>query len=696
MRIAVQSSQDPSTHKPNHRDYLHQDLRKTTLWSEVDDYLNNIFTPKIDQVSAAADLAASPDGKQIAFTGTINSSNWRDSPPKKRICILSTSSSSRQLEVISAGPNTDHLPKWSPDGKTLAFLSDRNETGILQLNLLDTQRIGEAKSVSTPGEGAVEDFHWAPDGKRILLLVAGREAEKGDADGSGRIGKGKKDKVPEWMPSVDYGDLSEAWRTLWAYDLDTRESKRVSSPGCNPWEAAWCGSNAVVSIASDSPSEDVWYGATLRIKNLDEGEDGKEKVVYVPKRQLAFPTASPSGEKIAVIEGLASDRQLVAGDIVVVNTRSETKTRIPDLGVDVTHITWRNEDVLSYIGLRGLHTVASQYPASSHIPEWEHHGAIAGGLYPVATLLPGNDIAIVKESWTQPPEITIISRKKESVETRTLLSFSHSGYESLHKDLGPMKTITWHAEDGLELQGLLHLPKSTKGKAPLITSVHGGPVYANLNTSAGVGLTTFLNLKGYAVFCPNPRGSSGRGRAFAEAVLGDMGGADAQDILSGIKSVCDTHADTIDADKIGVIGGSYGGFMASLLPTLSPIFKASVSMSAVTDWHSFHMTTNIPTFDRFFLDDDPFSRKGGRYLDRSPVMDAGKYKTPVLQTAGAQDLAVPQSQAVQYHRACLERGVESVMVLYPGEGHGVRTFPALMDLLVRSAAWFERFMPVEG
>jgi dipeptidyl aminopeptidase/acylaminoacyl peptidase len=306
-------------------------------------------------------------------------------------------------------------------------------------------------------------------------------------------------------------------------------------------------------------------------------------------------------------------------------------------------------------------------------------------------LLLGNDIAVVLESWTRAPEIAIISRSKGLVVIKTILSFTHSGYDTLYENLGPMKSITWHAADGLEIQGFLHLPKNPKGKVPLIVSVHGGPVFANLNLSARLGQTTFLNLKGYAIFRPNPRGSSGRGQGFAEMVLGDMGGADTQDILSGISAICDTRANVIDADKIAVIGGSYGGFMASLLPTISPIFKAAVSMSAVTDWNSFHTTSNIPAFDKFFLHDSPYR---GQYLERSPIINAGKYETPILQTAGMDDHTVPHSQAIEYHKACLEQGVESALVLYPGEGHGVRGFPALIDLYVRSASWLQRFVPV--
>jgi dipeptidyl aminopeptidase/acylaminoacyl peptidase len=207
-------------------------------------------------------------------------------------------------------------------------------------------------------------------------------------------------------------------------------------------------------------------------------------------------------------------------------------------------------------------------------------------------------------------------------------------------------------------------------------------------------LTSLLTSQGYAVFRPNPRGSAGRGQAFSSAVIGDMGGADAYDILSGITAICSSNPSLFDTSRLGVFGGSYGGFMASLLPTLSPMFAASVSMAAVTDWHSFHTTSNLGVFDTLFIEADPYTLEGGKkYLAQSPIMNVGKYKTAILQTAGTADLAVPMSQAVQYHRAMLEKGVESAIAIYPGEGHGVSKFPAIIDLMVRMVGWFDRFMP---
>lgn len=681
MREAEISQSQPPSQKSNN---TQQDLRNTQLWEEVDDYFRTFFDPTIDKVSGASDLAASPAGKHIAFTGSIHGADWRETAPKGKICMIDVETS--KLEIITSGNGSERLPKWAPDGKSLAFLSDR-EKGLFQLYLLTVGGLGEAKPVAKVS-GMVENFHWSPDGSRILIQAAGRDADRDGGSGSGKVGQPKKD-LPAWMPIVDSGDLSEAWRTLWVYNLEETKLTKVSKHGSNPWEAAWCGPDAIVSVASNSPLEDAWFNATLRITSL---KDESEREIYVPKRQLSCPVATPSGDKITVIEAVASDRGIVAGDIKIIDPETGTVGEVPLRGpraMDVTQLIWKDEFNLFYIGLRGLQTVADQWPPYPYNPAWISSEACGGGFMPSATLISKEDFAVVVESWEKAPELCIQGLGKR----KTLFSFHHDGYDKLRGKLGPMQPFTWKGSDGLEIQGFLHHPKKG-GKVGLVASVHGGPVFQHMNTVAGIGWTTFLNMKGYAVLRPNPRGSSGRGQKFAEAVLGDMGGEDAQDILLGIKAVCESHPSRYDVEKIGVIGGSYGGFMASLLPTLRPMFAASVSMAAVTDWHSFHTTSNIPTFDQLFLNADPFSPKGGRYLERSPVMNAGKYKTPVLQTAGSDDLAVPSSQAVQYHRACLQKGVESAIAIYPGEGHGVRKFPAIIDLFVRGFGWFDRFMPM--
>jgi dipeptidyl aminopeptidase/acylaminoacyl peptidase len=196
--------------------------------------------------------------------------------------------------------------------------------------------------------------------------------------------------------------------------------------------------------------------------------------------------------------------------------------------------------------------------------------------------------------------------------------------------------------------------------------------------------------RGYAVLMPNPRGSAGRGRDFAAMVVGDMGGADARDVLAGIDALVERGI--ADPARIGVTGGSYGGFMSCWLPTLDDRFAASVAISPVTDWYSQHFNSNIGRWDAEFLAAEP-TDAGGAYRDRSPVMFADRVRTPTLVTAGVNDRCTPPGQAVEFFRALRWHGVETELVLYPEEGHGVRKLPTAIDLGARMAGWFERFMP---
>jgi dipeptidyl aminopeptidase/acylaminoacyl peptidase len=176
-------------------------------------------------------------------------------------------------------------------------------------------------------------------------------------------------------------------------------------------------------------------------------------------------------------------------------------------------------------------------------------------------------------------------------------------------------------------------------------------------------------------------------------VVGDMGGGDALDVLAAIDAL--VARGIADPDRIGVTGGSYGGFMSCWLPTRDTRFKASVAISPVTDWHSQHFNSNIGHWDADFLRDRPES-PGGEYHARSPVFFADHVKTPTLLTAGIQDKCTPPGQAVEFYRALRASGVEAEVTLYPQEGHGVRNFPAAIDLTTRMLAWFERFMPPDA
>ena len=202
-------------------------------------------------------------------------------------------------------------------------------------------------------------------------------------------------------------------------------------------------------------------------------------------------------------------------------------------------------------------------------------------------------------------------------------------------------------------------------------------------------MTALLLSRGYAVFCPNPRGSGGRGRAFTDMVVGDMGGADAHDVLSGIDHLVELGL--ADPDRIGVFGGSYGGFMSAWLPAIDERFKAAVSISPVTDWVSQHFTSSLAEWDASFVGGAPTDP--GTFSRFSPVMRHGQLSTPTLLTAGANDRATPPGQAIEFWQALRLQDVPAELVIYPQEGHGVGTYPAVLDFNARLVAWFDRYLP---
>jgi dipeptidyl aminopeptidase/acylaminoacyl peptidase len=302
--------------------------------------------------------------------------------------------------------------------------------------------------------------------------------------------------------------------------------------------------------------------------------------------------------------------------------------------------------------------------------------------------LPDGRFVLTVESYDQYPEVAVVSNG----EARAITSLAHAGADYWKSTGGKIEAVSWPVRDGLEIHGFLVTPDGPP-PYPLIVHVHGGPVFAYRQSWSYLRLARFMVKRGYACLFPNPRGSSGRGQEFARMVYGDMYGEDTHDILAGVDAMVERGI--ADPARLGVTGGSYGGLMSSWLITQTDRFAAAVPVAPVTNNYSQHWTSNIPDFDRLFLQDDP-SRPGGKYFERSPIMFAGQVKTPTLLIAGRRDRCTPPGQAVEFHHALLEHGVESVLVLYPEEGHGVRSYPAYIDYVTRVLDWFLQHMPARS
>jgi dipeptidyl aminopeptidase/acylaminoacyl peptidase len=566
---------------------------------------------------------------------------------------------------LGDGPVTDEgavdaLPRFSQDGSELAFASDRGHTGRMSLWIHGR---GELAVI----DGSIEDIRWSPAGDQLLVLAADLGSDRAGAQTATRIVEAD---APEEDPVVVRP--AQHWRRLYRVDARTGEFQEVSPPGVNVFEFDWAGREAV-AVCTDDPSESAWYDAWIGVLDLSLRSADR---VHDPEWQLQCPRISPGG-RIAWIEGFASDRAVVTGTVNV----HGVGPLAPEL--DVTWIQWADDETLWYAGSRRSASHFGQLRLDGTYDEVYAGDTLVGHRHQQRISLGGGRVCAVFETPEQPPEVVDFTDGTPEPLT------------SLNDELRDVATeadvsdYTWTSFDGLEIQGLLFLPRdAANGPLPLVVYVHGGPT-STWSRQFPMLHWLLLVQAGYAVFLPNPRGSSGRGQDFALANLGDMGGGDLRDILAGVDAL--VH-DGVAADgKVAIMGGSYGGFMSSWAVTQTNRFAAAVPFAVVTNWLSFHNTTNIGQFDKLFLQADPYDPKG-EYTARSPVYHAQKCTTPTLIIHGEVDLCTPLPQATEFYNALVEAGCRTELVIYPREGHGWTEREHQLDAWRRIESWLSEHL----
>jgi dipeptidyl aminopeptidase/acylaminoacyl peptidase len=663
---------------------MRKDLRETPEYAAVAEHIRRLHEPAFGQPHHVTDLVTTADGSRVVVTGSV----YDELAGSPRTAVYEVRDGA--LRALTSGGGSAKAARFAPDGSALAFLSDRAQADVFQLYLLPADQLGEARP-APPVPGTVEFLAWSPDGSRILLGVAGLGAEMADALGSGTAGS-VESGLPDWHPDVESGQPEDAWRSLWVYTPSSGDVAMVSPAGLNVWEAAWSGPGHVLAITSDQPGEDDWYSAVL--SRLDVSTRTATELLRSDV-QLGWPAGTSDGTKAAVVEAVCSDRFIVAGNLIVLDLVTGARCAVDTAGTDVTAVQWLDQNQLGYVGQRHLDSVAgvvdtghAPLPTSLASRELVASGqSWASWFYPAGAFTGADRLVVIRDDYDLPQEIAIVGTSVDEV----LASLAHAGTDYLRSVAGSAANVSWAAPDGTVVEGIVCTPAGA-GPFPLVLHVHGGPIGAyQRRWGMRDYAVPLLVSRGYAVLLPNPRGSSGRGQDFAAAVVGDMGGADTHDYLSGIDAM--VGRGIADPARIGTMGVSYGGFMSAWLVTQDQRFKAAVAGSPVTEWYSFTFTTNIPRWGLWFLDNADPEQPGNQVFTRSPVMHASKARTPTLLTAGAKDRCTPAGQAREFYQALVGHGVDSELVIYPGEGHGVSRFPAVTDYLTRIVTWFERYMP---
>jgi dipeptidyl aminopeptidase/acylaminoacyl peptidase len=605
------------------------------------------------------DLALSPDGSRIATVEQVSGSG---------AAVLERSArDGHVLATIDPCATCSYSDlTFGPDGR-LAFLAHDESTGLVMLDTAVGQRVHNVASVA----GLASAPRFSPDGKRIALLVTLNAQKQAGAT----------------QPGVRLiGEIGEHHdeRRIAVFDtagtVTADAVAPVSPAGRYIYEYDWTPDGAAFVVTSAQGNGDAnWWVATL---DAVDARTGAVRQIAKPDTQLNFPRVSPDGKTVAYIGGLMSDFGAVGGDVYTVPFAGGTPT-------DITAGSRTTNTSLFWLpgGLRATTLAGDTMQVTALTADgtptvlWQRKATLSAGDGRVAFSRDGRSMATVVQDFVHAPAVFAgpvtapvqISHENDGIAPRVAA-----------------RSITWQNEN-YTMQGWLLTPigADPHSAMPMITQVHGGPSSAATPHFLGSGTLVGLIDAGYAIFLPNPRGSFGQGEAFVRANRRDFGGGDLRDILAGIDAV--ERQAPIDDNRLGLMGGSYGGFMAMWANTQTDRFKAIVAAAGLSNWISYYGTNGINTWMLPFFGktmyDDPEA-----YWNVSAVNFARQAHTPTFIYVGERDIEVPPTQSIEWWHALKDMGVPTSLVIYADEGHGLRQPEHRADAEKRTIAWFDTYL----
>jgi dipeptidyl aminopeptidase/acylaminoacyl peptidase len=636
-------------------------------------------------IRTPADPQLTSDGRLVAFT--LN--EWLpDQPkPRERIWVVDVEGTG-EPRPFTDGPKGDTSPRWSPDGATLAFVSERDDAdkGHPQI-YLQPRAGGSARRLCRMPNG-VGRLQWSPDGGRIAFLSS------------------------EGAPHTSGPKVNEELRhtRLWTVRPESDTPELVTPPDVTVWRYAWSPDSTQLAVFySTRPGETEWYRGQL---GLVSAHGGAVRQITRLTRQAEAPTFSRDGKTLYFILGEWSDRGLVGGEVCALDLTTDggaPRTLTPGIEISISWLRELPDGRLLYAAWDNLaNQVGLLDPATGHLTPLTPNFWLGDGAWPRLSITPDGarfaathcDAAHAVDVWLG--ELDAQDSKSgsngktpsDAVAWRELTRLNPLAEETLA--LATSRRIAYEGAGGWRIEGFFTPPLDARRGTPppLVLLVHGGPTSAfresYLQTATLTERTVqLLAAAGFAVLWVNPRGSIGRGVVFADAVLGDPGGGDYEDLRRGVDYV--VAQGWADGERAGIFGWSYGGFMTAWAVTQTPRFKAAVMGAGICDFHSFHAQSNIADWDMRVLAADPLERPEW-YRQHSAITYARRVTTPTLILHGEVDPSVPVNQSDAFYRALRERGVPTELAIYPGEGHGIRERDHLRDLFARLIRWFETYL----
>ena len=656
------------------------------------------------------DPQISPDGTKVLFEVKTVTDQGKLRSYKTQIYIAYLDKAQTEMHEFTSGTGNDICPRWSPCGAKVAFLSDRGKDKN-QLYILSLEG-GEAVK-ATSLEGGVSSPAWSPDGKKIAFCALGTDKpdDEDSWDGSGvRVITRLRHK----LDSV--GFLPENKYQVFVLDVDSGEVTQLTTGPYDCLEPEWSHDGRhIVFVSSRFPDRDL---SLVRDLWLVPAEGGELEKLTSSNAVLHSPSWSPDGRSIACYGHDNEYRGATVPGVCLVDPEGgpvRFLTRSAQLGVgqapgsDVVSASaskpvWSVDGKTVYFsaldrGATGLYSVDVDTMSINHVAGgksaiygWSK--AVSCDKFAVAVTSPG----IIGDLWcvdlsvdTAKPGDAALEITGGKGEVRRLTHVNQELLESLY--LSCSEEVEVEAYDGQRLQAWIMKPVGMQdGKQyPVVLHIHGGP-------HSAYGFAFFHELqvlasRGYGVVFGNPRGSTGYGQEFVAATRHDWGGTDYSDVMA----IADFAAKLpwVDSDRMGVTGGSYGGYMTNWITGHTNRFKAAVSCRSTCNRFSQFGTSDAAYMNgEFEFDGDPWDNPEA-YLSRSPIMYVRNVETPLLLIHSEGDLRCPISQAYEMFVALKKLKKTVVMVSFPGEDHNLsRTGKPLyrVERLEYIVAWFDTYM----
>jgi dipeptidyl aminopeptidase/acylaminoacyl peptidase len=614
------------------------------------------------------DVEISPDGEHVAAVEGDSSSSG--GAPTIRSLVIRQAKTGAAVSVALPCGSVPQCwpasPTWSSDGKHLSFTLRTPGSHARSIYTVAADGSGLTKLLDFGG--TIIELRSMPDGRLAMLATQNAKKEVGATEAGAPIS----------------GDLGAASPEQRIAVLDRGALRWISPPDLFVYEYDWRGAEqGFVGTAAPGDGDNNWWIAKLYAFS-EKGADAR--VVYSPsdsRQQLAVPKVSRDGSMVAFIAGIMSDFGSTGGDVYTVRLDGGSAVNVtPGMKASASAIGWRCDGHLQAELLAGdkLEFVDLGLGHAATPPRLLWSGAESiNNRHGISTACPVGFTADAHESFTNPPEIEIgpIGHWKDLTAVNAGMSL-HAHVQSV-----------WWKSDGFDVQGWLMLPLHADTKMPMIVSVHGGPAASVTPSFSGPGLNTALLEHGYAIFRPNPRGSYGQGERFTQANVRDFGHGDLRDILAGIDAAAKVAS--IDIERLGLTGGSYGGFMTMWGITQTNRFKAAVAAAGISDWLSYYGENGIdawmiPYFGASAYDDPAI------YAQSSAINYIHAAKTPTFAYVGENDIECPAPQTQEFWHAMKAMNVPTSVVIYPGEGHGLRDPENLADAMQRTLDWFDKYL----